>query len=184
MFPNAVRFNRGAYKMKDLMEVAERKSFTDVVIVHEHRGEPDGLIVCHMPIGPTIYFGLQNATLRHDLNIKANPMSQANPHLIFDNMNSRLGERVTKILKSLFPIPKPDSKRVITFANHNDLISFRHHTYEKPDYNKVELSEVGPRFDLRPYMIKLGNLMHKEAEIEWVQRNYMSSSKKRNQLSG
>ena len=168
MFPNAVRFNRGAYKMKDLMEVAERKSFTDVVIVHEHRGEPDGLIVCHMPIGPTIYFGIQNATLRHDLNIKANAMSEAAPHLIFDNMNSRLGERVTKILKSLFPIPKPDSKRVITFANHNDLISFRHHTYEKPDYNKVELSEIGPRFDLRPYQIKLGNLMHKEAEIEWV----------------
>ena len=95
MFPNAVRFNRGAYKVRELMEVAERKSFTDVVIVHEHRGEPDGLIICHMPIGPTIFFGIQNATLRHDLNIKAKAMSEAAPHLIFDNMNSRLGERVT-----------------------------------------------------------------------------------------
>ena len=95
-----------------------------------------------------------------------------------------LGERVKKILQSLFPVPKPDSKRVITFANHDDLISFRHHTYDKPEFNKVELNEIGPRFDLKPYMIKLGNLDHKEAEIEWVLRNYMNSSKNKNQLSG
>jgi rRNA maturation protein Rpf1 len=29
-------------------------------MVHEHRGEPDGLIVCHLPFGPTAYFGLLN----------------------------------------------------------------------------------------------------------------------------
>lgn len=29
------------------------------------------------------------------------------------------------ILKYLFPVPKEDSKRVITFANDNDFISFR-----------------------------------------------------------
>ena len=58
MFPNAVRFNRGAYKIKDLVNVSEKKGFTDIVLVHEHRGEPDGLIICHMPIGPTIYFGI------------------------------------------------------------------------------------------------------------------------------
>jgi U3 small nucleolar ribonucleoprotein protein IMP4 len=35
------------------------------------------------------------------------------------------------ILKYLFPVPKEDSKRVMTFANHDDFISFRHHTYKK-----------------------------------------------------
>ena len=34
--------------------------YTDVVLVHEHRGVPDGLIVCHLPFGPTAYFGLLN----------------------------------------------------------------------------------------------------------------------------
>lgn len=29
----------------------------EVVIVHEHRGEPDGMVVCHLPFGPTAYFG-------------------------------------------------------------------------------------------------------------------------------
>ena len=29
----------------------------EVVIVHEHRGEPDGMVICHLPFGPTAYFG-------------------------------------------------------------------------------------------------------------------------------
>ena len=33
--------------------------------------------------------------------------------------------QVQNILKYLYPVPKPDSKRVITFANHEDYISFR-----------------------------------------------------------
>jgi U3 small nucleolar ribonucleoprotein protein IMP4 len=35
------------------------------------------------------------------------------------------------ILKYLFPVPKEDSKRILTFANHDDFISFRHHTHKK-----------------------------------------------------
>ena len=33
-------------------------------MVHEHRGVPDGLIVCHLPFGPTAYFGLSNVVCR------------------------------------------------------------------------------------------------------------------------
>ena len=35
------------------------------------------------------------------------------------------------ILKYLYPVPREDSKRILTFANHDDYISFRHHTYKK-----------------------------------------------------
>ena len=35
--------------------------------------------------------------------------------------------QVQSILKYLFPVPKADSKRVITFANTEDYISFRYH---------------------------------------------------------
>jgi U3 small nucleolar ribonucleoprotein protein IMP4 len=58
-------------------------------------------------------------------------MSEAYPHLVFNNFSTKLGERVTTILKHLFPVPKVDSKRVMTFSNNDDLISFRHHTYDK-----------------------------------------------------
>jgi U3 small nucleolar ribonucleoprotein protein IMP4 len=55
-----------------------------------------------------------------------------------------------KISRYLFPVPKEDSKRVITFANHDDFISYRHHTYKKGEAGKgIELKEVGPRFQLR-----------------------------------
>ena len=35
------------------------------------------------------------------------------------------------ILKYLYPVPREDSKRILTFANHDDYVSFRHHTYKK-----------------------------------------------------
>lgn len=63
-----------------------------------------------------------------------------------------------KILKHLFPVPKEDAHRVITFANENDFISFRHHTYKKEGHKNVELTEVGPRFELKLYQIKLGTV--------------------------
>ena len=127
--------------------------------MHEHRGVPDGIIISHMPLGPTIYFGIANCVMRHDLDVRAgkqtlifiDPMSEAFPHLIFDGFSTPLGERVVAILKHLFPVPKIDSKRVITFSNKSDLISFRHHTYEKKGPHQVELSEIGPRFELKPF---------------------------------
>jgi len=85
-------------------------------------------------------------------------MSEQYPHLVFHNMKTQLGQRVTSILKYLFPVPKEDSKRVITFANHDDFISFRHHTYQKgPEGKGIELKEAGPRFQLRCKKLKLHN---------------------------
>ncbi len=60
------------------------------------------------------------------------------------------------MLQHLFPVAKPDSKRIVTFANQNDIISFRHHTYEKVSHKEVGLTELGPRFELKLYQISLG----------------------------
>jgi len=80
-------------------------------------------------------------------------------------------------LKHLFPVPKLDSKRVVTMSNTNDIISVRNHTYEKKDHKSVDLTEIGPRFELKPYQIQLGCLDQKEATKEWVLRPYMNSKK-------
>ena len=56
--------------------------------------------------------------------------------------------KVQSILKYLFPVPKPDSTRIITFRNESDFISFRHHVYHKKE-GEIELSEVGPRFEMQ-----------------------------------
>lgn len=156
--PNSTRVNRGGYVLKDLIKIGQANNYTDVIIVHETRGEPDGLIVSHLPYGPTTYFGISNVVLRHDLKDKVDPVSEAYPHLIFDNFNSKLGDRITDVLKHLFPMPKIDTKRIITLANREDFISFRHHVYRKSDYKNVETKELGPRFEMKPYQIVLGTV--------------------------
>ena len=86
----------------------------------------DAMIVSHFPHGPTVYFSLHNVQLRHDIeSYKNSTVSEQYPHLIFDNFSSRLGVRLRDVLKYLFPVPKEDSKRVMTFANKDDFVSFR-----------------------------------------------------------
>ena len=179
LIPNSKRMNRGNIVIHDLVKLCHDHAFTDLIILHAHRGEPDGMILSHFPFGPTVYFGLTNVILRHDIQGKVDPMSEAFPHLILQNFTTTLGKRLAESLKYLFPAAKPDSKRVLTFANQNDYIVFRHHNYEKEGEKKVKLMEVGPRFDLKPFQIKLGTLDQVEAPIEWVLRPYMNTAKRR-----
>ena len=182
LFPSSQRVNRGNSVIADLIHTARASDFTDVLILHEHRGEPDGLIISHLPHGPTAYFGLSSVVLRHDLTTPPSPMSEQHPHLIFDNFNTQLGLRVKGILQHLFPVPKVESRRVMTFANRGDVVSFRHHVTSSAGYRQVELGEVGPRFEMQLYQIKLGTVDMAEAENEWVLRPYMNTAKKRKAL--
>lgn len=182
LVPNSTRINRGNNTVNELMEACRQGDFSDVVIVQETRGEPDGLVICHLPLGPTAFFSLSNTVMRHDLDPPAAPMSEAYPHIILENFSTDLGKRVGNILKCLFPIPRPDSKRVVTFANNNDFISFRHHMYSKTSHDDVALHEVGPRFEMRLYQIRLGTLDLLDADNEYVLRPYQNSATKRNVL--
>ncbi|CAN1143742.1 U3 small nucleolar ribonucleoprotein protein IMP4 [Linum perenne] len=182
VFPNAERINRGGQVISEIIESCRSHDYTDVILVHEHRGKPDGMIISHLPFGPTAYFSLLNVVTRHDIKDKKamGTMSEAYPHLILENFSTKLGERTANILKHLFPVPKPDTKRILTFANQSDYISFRHHVYEKRGGPKtLELKEVGPRFEMRLYQIKLGTMEQTEAQTEWVLRPYMNTTKKR-----
>ncbi|XP_046342662.2 U3 small nucleolar ribonucleoprotein protein IMP4-like [Haliotis rufescens] len=182
LFPNSQRINRGNYEMKQLIDACRANDVTDLIMVHEHRGVPDALVVCHLPYGPTAYFTLSSVVMRHDIP-DVGTMSEAYPHLIFNNFTSKLGKRVQNILKYLFPVPKEDSKRVVTFANEEDYISFRHHVYKYVD-KELELKEVGPRFEMKIYQIILGTLETADtADVEWVYRPYMNTAKKRKVLS-
>lgn len=144
----------------------------------------DAMIVSHFPHGPTVYFSLHNVQLRHDIESHQNStVSEQYPHLIFDNFSSRLGVRLRDVLKHLFPVPKEDSKRVMTFSNRNDFVSFRHHVFVKVPPKQVQLAEVGPRFDMKPYEIRQGTIEQKEAEREWVLAHYSRTAKKRSLLS-
>ncbi|KAI6013928.1 Brix-domain-containing protein [Pisolithus microcarpus] len=145
--------------VKGPYDACRANDVTDLVILHEHRGVPDAMIVSHFPHGPTVYFTLHNVTLRHDVDsYKTSTVSEQYPHLIFEQFTSKLGVRIQDILKYLFPVPKEDSKRVMTFANEDDFISFR-----VRDTN--------------------GTVDQTEAEREWVLAHYSRTAKKRRLLS-
>ncbi|NXA57334.1 IMP4 protein, partial [Nothocercus julius] len=90
--------------------------------------------------------------------------------------------QVGSILKHLFPVPRPDSHRVVTFANTDDVISFRNHTFRRKG-RAVELTELGPRFEMRPYLIRLGTLEQgAAADVEWRWHPYTATAPKRRLL--
>lgn len=125
VFPNSNRLNRGNYVVRELAAACRANGISDLIILHEHRGTPDALILSHFPHGPTLFFSLHNVQLRHDIKgYNESTVSEQYPHLVFESFESSLGKRVRDALRFLFPVPKEDSKRVMTFANEDDFISF------------------------------------------------------------
>lgn len=182
MFPNSLKLNRGTYIIPELVELCKRVAMTDLIVLHEHRGVPTSMTISHFPHGPTAIFTLHNVKLRHDLPNIGN-ISESYPHLVFENFTTPLGQRVVKILKHLFPPgAKKDSSRVITFINNDDFISVRHHVFVKTK-DTVELSELGPRFEMKMYELKLGLLDNKDADTEWQSRRFIRTANRKNYLS-
>ena len=46
----------------------------------------------------------------------------------------------------------------------------------------VALEEVGPRFEMKLYSIKLGTIDQTDAEVEWVSKPYMNTAKKKRHM--
>lgn len=187
LFPGSQRLNRGNLVLEELVKACRSNEVTDLVILHEVRGQPTGIIVSHLPNGPTAFFNLSNVVMRHDIkNEELGTVSEAFPHLIFHGFQSALGARIANVLRHLFPVPRTDSKRVITFSNDSDSISVRHHVFTQSAAARgkedIALSEVGPRFEMRLYQLRLGTVDQKEADDEWVMRNYFNSAKRRRAL--
>ena len=65
--PNSQAINRGTYRVGELLEACKKADFTDIVVVNETRGNPDNIVISHLPFGPTTYFTISNTVLRHDI---------------------------------------------------------------------------------------------------------------------
>lgn len=59
------------------------------------------------------------------------------------------------------------------------MLPCRHHTFNVDGKDDPVLTEMGPRFEMKLYDIKLGTIDMTEAESEWSLRPYMNTSKKR-----
>ncbi|KAH8893293.1 brix domain-containing protein [Thozetella sp. PMI_491] len=189
LFPTAIRLNRGNLVLPDLVSAAKVNEQSDVVLLHEHRGQPSAITISHFPHGPTLSCSLHNVILRHSIpNSIRGTVSESYPHLIFEGFKSTLGLRIVKILKHLFPPRDPLTtkaklgNRVVSFINQDDVIEVRHHVYVRTSYQTVELSEVGPRMSMRPFEIRSGTLESKDGDVEWHLNQYTRTSRKKELL--
>ncbi|CAG9539697.1 unnamed protein product [Cercopithifilaria johnstoni] len=179
--PNADIFTRKGIPLKKVVKQAKSKEYTDLIVVHEDRKTPNGIVLCHLPDGPTAFFKINSLTFTKNLKKKGESTTHY-PELILKNFNTRLGHTIARMFACLFPQkPMYSGRRVVTFHNQRDYIFFRHHRYEfKREGEKAALLELGPRFTLRLKWLQKGTFNSRYGEYEWVlKRHEMETSRRR-----
>ncbi|KAM3715723.1 Brix domain-containing protein [Dirofilaria immitis] len=179
--PNADIFTRKGIPLKRVIKQAKSKEYTDLVVVHEDKKMPNGVVLCHLPDGPTAFFKINSLIFTKNLK-KKGESSVHYPELVLNNFNTRLGHTIARMFACLFPQkPMYSGRRVVTFHNQRDYIFFRHHRYEfKKEGEKAALLELGPRFTLRLKWLQKGTFDSRYGEYEWVlKRHEMETSRRR-----
>lgn len=179
IFLNSQKLSRGGFFLNSVIQKCLDQKGTDLILIHENRGEPDALIISHLPDGPTAFFNLKKITFSNK-NWRIEISSLA-PHIFIDKLNSQIGKRITKILCSLFCFPESRSKRIISFIGKENHIIFRHFLYQKRKIKKncYDLHELGPSFEMFPFKITLGNLAEKHQKTEWIFSSFIKSHRKK-----
>ena len=102
LIPNAFYYPRGEHTLEKITEYATNKKFTHLIILSEKQKICNGLLLCHLPHGPTAFFRL--SSYFPGSKIPGHGRSTTHiPELILNNFNSRLGRRTGRMLGSLFP---------------------------------------------------------------------------------
>uniref|UniRef100_H2YL98 Ribosome production factor 1 n=1 Tax=Ciona savignyi TaxID=51511 RepID=H2YL98_CIOSA len=178
--PNSHVFYRRALAIKNIIPQCLAKGFTDLVVVNEDRKTPNGILLCHLPDGPTAHFKISNVKLRKEIKNSAGP-SEYQPEIILNNFGTRLGHTIGRMFASLFP-HSPDfiGREVVTFHNQRDFIFYRHHRYIFRNEKRVGLQEIGPRFTMKLRSLQKGTFDSKFGEYEWIhKRHEMDTSRRR-----
>lgn len=198
VFPMATYYKRKGYPLKKIVEYASNREFTDIVVFNEDKKTINGMLVVHLPDGPTAQFKLSNLVLSKDIKGHGRATSHK-PELVLNNFDTRLGHRVGRMFASLFcQDPTFKGRRVVTFHNQRDFIFFRHHRYifEEKEVKQVvkkagkvskttvptvkaRLQELGPRFTLKLQSLQKGTMDSKGGEFEWVHKSEMDTSRRK-----
>lgn len=128
IIPNSITLLRNRSGVKKMVRSAIRENFTDILIVNEHKKEPDGLLLIHLPDGPTAHFKLSNVRITTELRKNHKEITAHRPEVVLNRFVTRLGLTVGRMLGALFHYdPEYQGKRVVTFHNQRDFIFFRHY---------------------------------------------------------
>ncbi|XP_053695675.1 probable ribosome production factor 1 [Sabethes cyaneus] len=180
IIPNAMIHSRNKATLKKVCKSAIREEYTDIVVINENNKQPEGLLVIHLPDGPTAHFKVSNFKSLKDMKKRNSVITSHRPEVILTNFTTRLGLTIGRMLGALFHYePEFEGRRVATFHNQRDFIFFRHHVYEFDKNGKrVKLRELGPRFTLKLRSLQQGLFDVKCGDYEWLITN------KRHQMEG
>ncbi|CAG2057540.1 unnamed protein product [Timema podura] len=183
IIPNSINLLRNRSGVKKMVKSCIEKGFTDIIIINENMRQPNGLLVVHLPDGPTANFRLSNVKITSELRRNHKEISTHRPEVVLNNFQTQLGNTVSRMLASLFHYdPEFKGRRAVTFHNQRDYIFFRHHRYEFTPNGKVRLRELGPRFTLKLRSLQKGTFDSKTGEYEWLitgKRHRMETSRRK-----
>ncbi|XP_025067319.1 ribosome production factor 1 isoform X1 [Alligator sinensis] len=170
--PNSHVYYRRGLALKKIIPQCIARNFTDLIVVNEDRKIPNGLVLSHLPDGPTAHFKMSSVRLRKEIKRKGKEPTEHIPEVILNNFTTRLGHSVGRMLASLFPHdPQFIGRQVATFHNQRDYIFFRFHRYIFKSEKKVGIQELGPRFTLKLRSIQKGTFDSKFGEYEWIHKH-------------
>lgn len=172
--------NRSA--IKKIIRGCIEREFTDLIVINENRREPNGLLLVHLPNGPTAKFRISSVKLTDQIPHPCKPPTYNRPELILNNFSTRLGHTIGRMFACLFPkLPKFKCQTVCTFHNQRDYIFFRYHKYNVDDKKAdVSLRECGPQMTLKLMSLQSGTFDPQHGEYEWMlKRHEMQTSRKR-----
>ncbi|CAG9837713.1 unnamed protein product [Diabrotica balteata] len=184
IIPNSVSLYRNRSGVKKMVKSAIQKGYTDILIVNEHKKEPDGLLLIHLPDGPTAHFRVSNVRITTELRKNHRDITAHRPEVVLNNFSTRLGLTVGRMLGALFHYdPEFEGQRAVTFHNQRDFIFFRHYRYGfDANGKKCRLKELGPRFTLKLKSLQRGTFDSKYGKYEWIidgRRHSMETSRRK-----
>jgi len=179
ILPNTFYYDRMNVPMKNVINYCKKKEFTDIIVINEDNKRPNGLLLVHLPNGPTALFRLSSVQCSKEI-LNHGATTDHNPEVFLNNFNTRLGHTVGRMLGSLLPSkPQFRGRRIVTFYNQRDFIFFKHHRYIFDDPKKVRMQEIGPRFTLRLKYLQHGTFDRKFGEYEWIEKKELITSRRR-----
>ncbi|PRQ48388.1 putative anticodon-binding, Brix domain-containing protein [Rosa chinensis] len=157
-------FQRGPAFIEELLsiiEYANKKEFTSLIIVYTNRREPDALLIIGLPNGPTANFKLSKLVLRKDIKNHGNPTNHE-LELVLNNFTTRLGHRIGRYIFETKETKQAEVKGKKTKDSKADAI-----TKAKPF---ARLQECGPRFTVKLISLQHGTFDPRGGEFEWVHK--------------
>jgi ribosome production factor 1 len=151
LIPTLHFYPRKSYSVKEICQFASNRNFTHLIVLNQNKKKQcNGMTISHLRLhketgmaGPTAHFKVSNVVTSQ--NIPHHGASTHHiPELNLHGFATRLGQRVGRLLGSLFPHHDAQfqGRQVATFHNQRDYIFVRQHRYIFDEANEKQQAKI------------------------------------------